>query len=165
MRTFLVVLLLGSIALNVYLFSTRSDGYGVACGPDVVPTYGSISFSELTSGHGQFIRERANLPTTTRTVWLSFADLQNYMCVVRKGAEINQLPLDNLGIRVYFTKSGGAEGAENLAFVPSNMENDAPVDWPEAILAKNIAGSEKSYIMNKMRPCPVNCGRLALNIK
>lgn len=163
MRTFLVVLLIGSIALNVYLFSTRSDGYGVACGPDVIPTYGSITLQELTNSHTQFVKERANLPNATKTVWTSFEDLQNYMCVVRKGAEDNQLPLENLGIRIYFTKS--ATGTENLAFVPSNLEGDVPVDWPEDILAKNITGSDRSFIMNKMRPCPVNCGRLALNIK
>ncbi|RYD98217.1 MAG: hypothetical protein EOP54_08375 [Sphingobacteriales bacterium] len=165
MRTFLVVLLLGSIALNVYLFSTRADGYGVACGPDVVPTYGSISFTELTNGHTQFIKEKANLPGTTRTVWLSFEDLQNYMCVVRKGAETNNLPLENLGIRVYFTKSAGTEGTENLAFVPSNLQGGSPQDWPESVLTQNVPGSERSYIMNKMRPCPVNCGRLALNVR
>lgn len=165
MRTFLVVLLLGSIALNVYLYSTRSDGYGVACGPDVVPTYGSITFTELGDSHTQFIKERAGFPGTTRTVWISFDDLQNYMCVVRKGAEANNLPLENLGIRVYFTKSAGVEGTENLAFVPSNLQGDAPMDWPESVLAQNVPGSGRSYIMNKMRPCPVNCGRLALTVK
>lgn len=169
MKTILSILLLVSVAVNIYLFNNKENNnnqVGMVCVPNVSPAYESISFDELSASHTNYMSQFSNDPNATKAVWVSFEALQNYMCVVTQHARAIGQSDDQLGARIYFTKSVNQETKDaqnNIAFVPGNMTGGEPVDWPATVLRQSVPGASASFLMNRHRLCPVMCGKLTFN--
>lgn len=163
------ILLAGSLATNAYLLTQSSDGNEppplTHCSPDESPRYTSVTFEEAKERHQQYIRDRvAGDENATRSVWVSFEDLENYICVVRNAAGKYKQPQEGLGMRMYFTRYENENKVmqDNLTFVPGNMVGGEPDDWSEDILRSRVRDSDKSFLMNRFRPCPSSCGNSEL---
>ncbi len=161
------VLLAGSLATNGYLYTQNADKTeqepvleAKKQDSSVSPTYNSITFDEAQEMHSNYVKERAE-GGITKSIWVNFDDLQNYIDVVKANAEPLGQPHDGLGMRIYFTRYANDAGnmQDNLAFIPGNMIGGEPSDWPEAVLRNNITGTEKTFLMNRHLPCPLNCGK------
>ena len=148
------------------------SGSTACCGDSVAPAYSSISYEEFEQNVNYFKESigsnTINAAEETKSLWMSMAEMQNYLCVVRNYADELDLNPEDLGLRIYFIryKPTGTEFDNKLsvAFIPTykgprgtSMDYDAT-----RLQSTTILEGGQTFIMNRIMPCPVNCDGVLL---
>lgn len=161
------------VLLEQNIKALQAAGGAACCGDSVVPAYSSISYEEFEQNVNYFKESLGSNTISaaeeTKSLWMSMDEMQNYLCVVRNHAAELDISPDSLGLRIYFiryTPSGTAfDNKLSVAFIPTykgargtSQDLDAP-----RLKASSILDGGKTFIMNRIMPCPVNCDGVLLD--
>lgn len=158
-------------SLKATIKELQSGSNTNCCSENTVPTYSSIGYQEFEQNVNYFKESignsTINAEDETKSLWLSMAEMENYLCVIRNRTKAMGVSQDNLGLRIYFIRykptNSEYDNKLSVAFIPTvKSERGLNQDMDAVSLSSETIGAGKTFIMNRIMPCPVNCDGVLL---
>ncbi|WP_124634333.1 hypothetical protein [Taibaiella sp. KBW10] len=157
--------------LNATIKELQAGGNTNCCSDSTVPTYSSIGYDEFEENVAYFKESignsTINAEDETKSLWMSVGEMENYLCVIRNRTKAMNIPPENLGLRIYFIRykptHSQFDNKLSIAFIPTyKSERGQNQDYETTRLSSELIGGGKTFIMNRIMPCPVNCDGVLL---